>query len=107
MSGVKMTAVWKQLVVCSVLLIGTGFAWHSRMEIAALWCSASGAPAPPEARQTRPEGTPVIVASTRIVQDDRRFSAIGTGYAFRSITLRAPSNGEIVSLSVTAGREFK
>lgn len=48
----------------------------------------------------------MIVAQTTTVQDDRTFSAIGTGFAFRAITLRAPSSGEITEFNITPGRRF-
>lgn len=48
----------------------------------------------------------MIVARTVIMQDDRTLSAIGTGFAFRSITLRAPSSGEITEFHITPGRRF-
>jgi multidrug efflux pump subunit AcrA (membrane-fusion protein) len=35
------------------------------------------------------------------------FTAIGTGFALRSVTLRAPSSGEITELNITAGAKFK
>jgi RND family efflux transporter MFP subunit len=41
------------------------------------------------------------------VQDALTFSAIGTGDALRSVTLRAPSGGEIKKLQITPGKKFR
>ncbi|MFK7754568.1 MAG: efflux RND transporter periplasmic adaptor subunit, partial [Sedimentitalea sp.] len=51
-------------------------------------------------------GTPVITATTSTVQDDQLFTAIGTGFASRSVTLRAPSSGKIIALDIAAGARF-
>ena len=48
----------------------------------------------------------MIVAQTEIMRDDRTLSAIGTGFAIRSITLRAPSSGEITEFNIAPGRRF-
>lgn len=48
----------------------------------------------------------MIVAQAAIMRDDRRLSAIGTGLAYRSVTLRAPSSGEIREINIAPGRRF-
>lgn len=104
-----MTSFWKQLVICSVLIAGAVFSWQYRAELTQLWraSDATAATAGPgqEPRQ-RATGTPVIVAQTGIMQDNRTLSAIGTGFAFRAITMRAPSSGEIVEFNIAPERRF-
>jgi RND family efflux transporter MFP subunit len=50
---------------------------------------------------------PVIVAQVEQQQDVLTFSAIGTGDALRSVTLRAPSSGRIVDATIAPGRKFQ
>ena len=85
-------------------LAGAALSWHYRADLTALAGGTPDAPAPP--RAARPDGTPVIVAGTQVLRDDRTLAAIGTGFAFRSITLRAPSSGEIKTFNVAPGRRF-
>lgn len=99
-----MTSFWKQLAICAALIAGAVLSWQNRAELTSLWGASAAAPDAP--RQARPDATPVIVAATQIVQDDRRLSAIGTGFAFRSVTLRAPSSGEITEFDIAPGRRF-
>lgn len=101
-----MTSFWKQLAICLVLIAGAGLSWQYRDDITQLWGQATSSPPAPQRSQDRAAGTPVIVASTRIMQDDRTLSVIGTGFAARSITLRAPSSGEITELDIGPGRRF-
>lgn len=88
------------------LVAGAGAAWHHRADIATVLSPIAGAK--PEARETLalPEGRPVIVANVEVARDDLTYSAIGTGYAQRSVTLRAPSSGEITALAIEPGRKF-
>ena len=102
----KTTAFWKQLVVSCVLIIGAGLTWQFRAELTDYFIASAGDAKSASARQDRTIGTPVIVAKTTSLRDDQRFSAIGTGLAFRSVTLRAPSSGEITMLSAASGRRF-
>jgi RND family efflux transporter MFP subunit len=48
----------------------------------------------------------VIAAEVQTMRDDLSFSAIGTGFALRSVTLRAPASGEITDLAITPGGRF-
>jgi RND family efflux transporter MFP subunit len=99
-----MTSLWKQLIICAVLIACGALGWQNRDVLMQL----SGASAAPQAAavRDRAEGTPVIVAQTKILSDDRTLTAIGTGFAFRAITLRAPSNGEIAALAIAPGTRF-
>ncbi|MBZ8117027.1 efflux RND transporter periplasmic adaptor subunit [Roseovarius sp. LXJ103] len=100
------TSFWKQLVVCAVILACAGGAWQYRAELSALLGApgsmVQSAPAPTQ----QATGTPVIIATTSIVADDLSFTAIGTGFASRSVTLRAPSGGQITALGISAGTRF-
>ncbi|KIN61782.1 Multidrug efflux pump, membrane fusion protein (MFP) family [Sulfitobacter noctilucae] len=98
-----MTSFWKQLVICAVLIAGAALSWQNREGLMNLW-RASAAPAPQ--RQAQADGIPVIAAQTTSVQDDRSLSTIGTGFAFRSITLRAPASGAITEFNIAPGRNF-
>ena len=102
----KKTAFWKQALVSAVLIGGAVLAWQNRDDLRSLWASATD----PGQRQAEAEaqgpGTPVIVADVRQVQDDLAFSAIGTGFALRSVTLRAPSSGEVTALDIAPGAKF-
>ncbi|WP_422031076.1 efflux RND transporter periplasmic adaptor subunit [Roseovarius sp.] len=102
----KKTAFWKQALVSAVLIGGAVLAWQNRDALRTFWTSATA----PDQRQTETEaqgpGTPVIVAEVRFVQDDLAFSAIGTGFALRSVTLRAPSSGEVTALEIAPGARF-
>lgn len=101
-----MTSVWKQLAVCAILIIGAAVSWQYRAELTRLWETSFAASAPAQQQRDRAKGIPVIVAQTEIMRDDRRLSAIGTGFAIRSITLRAPSSGEITEFNIAPGRRF-
>lgn len=100
------TALWKQLITSGLLVGVAAIGWHAREDIGALWASVAPGASQPSERRAMPEGTPVIVSETRNVQDDLTFSAIGTGFALRSVTLRAPSSGEIVELNIGPGARF-
>jgi RND family efflux transporter MFP subunit len=99
-----MTSLWKQFVICAVLIGAAGLAWQNRVDLSAV-LGVSAAPAEQRGRE-RSDGIPVIVAATELTQDDRTLSAIGTGFAARSVTLRAPSDGEITELNIAPGRRF-
>ena len=96
---------WKQLIVSALLIGGATGAWMQQDRIAGFWSAA-------EAERNASDGagvsraTPVIVAEVETARDDLTFSAIGTGFAVRSITLRAPSGGEIKALDIAPGRSF-
>ncbi|HMB12962.1 MAG TPA: hypothetical protein VKN37_03065, partial [Roseovarius sp.] len=84
----------------ALLIAGAGLAWQYRAELGA-------AINPPDAKQTEQEaqapGVPVIAAEVTTMPDDLSFSAIGTGFALRSVTLRAPASGEITDLAIAPG----
>lgn len=101
-----MTSFWKQLVFCAVLIAGAGGSWHYRAEISQMLGQSTADTSAQNPRQSRTGATPVLVARAGIMQDDRTLSVIGTGFAARSITLRAPSGGEITELNIAPGARF-
>ncbi|MFK7762927.1 MAG: efflux RND transporter periplasmic adaptor subunit [Roseobacter sp.] len=101
-----MTSFWKQLIICILLVTATTLAWQYHPQLLSTVGFAPQTADDPAKSQKRSEGTPIIVAQTISMRDDRTFSAIGTGFALRSITLRASSDGEIEGFNVTPGREF-
>lgn len=100
------TAFWKQAIFSVLLVAGAGAAWHHRAEIYALWPFQTPEQSGPSSKTGVTNGVPVIVAQVRTDSDDLAFSAIGTGFAQRSVTLRAPSSGEITALDIAPGRKF-
>ncbi len=100
-----MTSLWKQLAVCAVLIVGAAVSWQYRGELSSLWGASFASPA--QERQQRTDGAPVIVAPAQTMRDDRMLAAIGTGFAYRSVTLRAPSAGEIIEFNIAPGRRFE
>ncbi|QJF50294.1 efflux RND transporter periplasmic adaptor subunit [Roseobacter ponti] len=101
-----MMSFLKQLVICACLIAAVASFWHFRNGLFYLGGMSSADTPAGQQRQGRTEGTPVIVAFTEIIQDDRTLSAIGTGFALRAITLRAPASGEIIQFNIEAGRRF-
>lgn len=99
-----MISFWKQLIICAALVAGAVMSWQNRAELTSLW--GASAAAPDAQQKERADGIPVIVSNTLIVQDNRTLSVIGTGFAVRSVTLRAPSGGEITELNIEPGRHF-
>jgi RND family efflux transporter MFP subunit len=96
----------RQVGLSALMIALAVFGWVHRDDLRALLPVATGAPAP-EASQTRQAtGTPVIAARVRTLRDDLEFSAIGTGLALRSVTLRAPASGEITDLAIAPGARF-
>lgn len=100
------TSYWKQLIVCAALLAGAWLGWQNRTQVMAFWFSEETVAPSKAERQVALSGTPVIIGTTTIVQDDLSFTAIGTGFAARSVTLRAPSSGKIIELEIAAGAQF-
>lgn len=100
------TSFWTQAILSLSLLGLAGLGWHFRADLMSVW--ASGTAGQPENRAPAAEsgGPPVIVAEVRSTQDDLTFSAIGTGFALRSVTLRAPSAGAVTELAIAPGRKF-
>lgn len=101
-----MTSFWKQLVLCALLIGGAALGWQNRVELTRLWEQPSASSDAVSPRQARNEGVPVIVGRTEVIEDNRTLSAIGTGFAFRSVTLRAASSGEIIEFNVVPERSF-
>lgn len=101
-----MTSIWKQIVICSVLIVCATLSWQYRADLTQLWSASTAAPAPSQQRQDSQTGAPVLTAVTRLMKDDRDVSVIGTGFAFKTITLRAPSSGEITEFNIEPGRNF-
>ncbi len=100
------TPFWKQASMSLVLIVAAGLAWQNRADLASIWASATAGQPQDVAAPTDAAGPPVIVAEVQSAKDDLTFSAIGTGFAQRSITLRTPSSGEIVALEIAPGAAF-
>lgn len=100
------TAFWKQLIICAVLVAGAWLGWQNRTEVMALWGNQDPVADSATEREVTRSGTPVITGTTITIQDDLSFTAIGTGFAARSVTLRAPSSGKIIALEIAAGAQF-
>lgn len=100
------TSFWKQAVVSALILVAAGLAWQYRAELSRLWAVEQAGSVAKPGKGGAPDGVPVIVAGVEQVDDDLFFSAIGTGLALRSVTLRSPSSGEITGLNIVAGRKF-
>jgi RND family efflux transporter MFP subunit len=98
--------LWKQLILSCLVVLGASAVWQYRAQIGAVLPGTGGAaaPAPPSSED---RGAPVIVAEVRERADDLTFTAIGTGFAQRSVTLRAPAGGEITALEAAPGRKFR
>jgi RND family efflux transporter MFP subunit len=103
---VKKTSVLKQVVMCAVLIVGAGLAWQYRAELSAAISARGTDPVQQAGREAQDPGVPVIAAEVQTMRDDLSFSAIGTGFALRSVTLRAPASGEITDLAITPGGQF-
>lgn len=101
-----MTSIWKQVAICVALIAGAALSLQYRADIALVWSGTAAEPAPEQPRQSRNKGRPVLVALTGTLSDDRNLSVIGTGFAEKTITLRAPSSGEITEFNIEPGRNF-
>lgn len=102
----KRTGLWTQIIAIIALGIVAFFGWQNRDQLVQFVPSIFATPDTPAAEGQQDSRTPVIVAQTTTRADDLSFSAIGTGFAQRSVTLRAPASGEIVALEIVAGRKF-
>ncbi len=98
------TSIWKQLTLSAALIAAAAVAWHYRADLIALW-------QPPQiAEATRGDsdaGVPVLIANVALAEDTLSFSAVGTGFALRSVTLRAPAGGEVTDVAIAPGRHFE
>ncbi|WP_272005382.1 efflux RND transporter periplasmic adaptor subunit [Roseovarius sp. ZX-A-9] len=103
----KRTAFWKQAILSAMLLAGAALGWQNRAELGALWASFGAEPGQGGGVVSTSNAAPVIVDQVRLMRDDLTFSAIGTGFALKSVTLRAPSTGEIVEFNIAPGRKFR
>lgn len=101
------TSIIKQIVLSVALICGAALAWQYRAELQAAAGFTSTDQAEEQQSATRAAGVPVITAEVRTMRDDLTFSAIGTGFARRSVTLRAPASGEISELAITPGGRFE
>jgi len=98
------TPVWKQIVLSAALIAAAVAVWHYRADLTAL-IQPGGEGAQ---REDAPgAGVPVLVAEVALAEDSLSFTAVGTGLALRSVTLRAPSGGEITQLNVAPGLRFE
>lgn len=101
-----MTSFWKQLLICTLLLSAVALVWQFRTQLTALAGIATDGTDATTQKESGGGGTPVIVAQTVILHDNRTFSAIGTGFAYRTVTLKAPSDGEIDAFNIAPGHRF-
>src|SRR6056297_1394736 len=90
----------------ALLIVGAGLAWQYRAELSAAIILPDTPPARQAGQDTEAPGVPVIAAEVTTLPDDLTFSAIGTGFALRSVTLRAPASGEINDLAIAPGARF-
>lgn len=102
----KRTGVWTQIVATLALGVLAFFGWQNRDRLAQMMPSVFATAETPGDESENDNRTPVIVAPVTTRADDLTFSAIGTGFARRSVTLRAPASGEIVALEIVAGQKF-
>lgn len=101
------TGFGKQIVVSLVILACAFLAWKFRAEIDLFISGTTGAQAQSADQQRSTSAVPVLVATVMEQRDALDFSAIGTGEALRSVTLRGPSSGEITELGIVPGRKFQ
>jgi len=104
---VHRTGIFKQLAISAFLVAVVGAAWQHRTELRAAIAPGAPEPAGGAGPDAKAPGVPVIVADVGAMPDDLTFSAIGTGFALRSVTLRAPASGEITDLAITPGARFE
>lgn len=103
---VTRTSFARQILLSALLVaLGAGV-WVFRGQIDEVWTSLMSPSGQETDQASLSDGTPVIVDTVRQVSDDLTFSAIGTGFALRSVTLRAPSGGRVTDLTVTPGQPF-
>jgi len=101
------TSIIKQVALSAALIFGAVLLWQYRAEVQAVVGLGNAEPTQSDSEATQASGVPVITAEVQTVQDDLTFSAIGTGFALRSVTLRAPASGEITDLAIAPGRRFE
>ncbi|WP_138933092.1 efflux RND transporter periplasmic adaptor subunit [Roseovarius arcticus] len=98
------TSIWKQLILSAALIAGAAGAWHFRADLIALWQPAQTTEA---ARGDGDAGVPVLVTTVALAEDTLSFAAVGTGFALRSVMLRAPAGGEVTDVTIAPGRHFE
>jgi len=92
----------------SALLVAlAALVWQYRADLHAAIAPDNPDQAAASERQAKAAGVPVIASEVRTMRDDLTFSAIGTGFAQRSVTLRAPASGEITDISIAPGARFE
>ncbi len=101
------TAFWKQAILSALLLAAAALGWQNRAGLGAVWASFGTQASQSASTAPAASAAPVIVDRVGMIQDDLTFSAIGTGFALKSVTLRAPSTGEITEFNIAPGRKFR
>lgn len=91
----------------ALLIAGAGMLWQYRAEVSAALGMRQDQPSTQADPRAQAPGVPVIVAQVRSIRDDLTFAAIGTGFARRSVTLRAPASGEITDIAIAPGARFE
>lgn len=99
------TPIWKQITLSAALVALAAGAWHYHGSIAAL-LQVSDDTASDDGGGGMDQGVPVLVTKVALAEDSLSFTAVGTGLAQRSVTLRAPAGGEVTELNIAAGRRF-
>ena len=103
----KNTAFWKQSLLSALIFAGAVSAWLFRAELYAILAPVTASQAQSVETRRDSAGKPVIVADVETKRDDLTFASIGTGFAQRSVTLRAPSAGEVTALFIAPGIKFE
>jgi RND family efflux transporter MFP subunit len=103
----KRVGFGKQILLSLAILACAFVVWQFRGDFGVLLSGKTDAQEQASERQRNTSGVPVIVAKAYELQDALAFSAIGTGDALRSVTLRAPSSGQIKEIAITPGRKFQ
>lgn len=98
-------AFWKQLLIVLALAALGAVAWVNRDAIPGL-AEASEAAGPQRGGREGGAGVPVLVSPVRTLSDDLTFSAVGTGLAAKSVTLRAESGGQVTEVRLVAGQRY-
>ncbi len=100
------TSIARQFVMSGLLIAAAGLLWSNRAVLISAVGAGVSAPSDDRAAPAR-VGPPVIVATVSEARDDLSFTAIGTGIAQRTVTLRAPADGEITALALSPGQRFE
>lgn len=107
----KRLAIWKQLVLITIIAAVAFGAWQNRAQLEELAGLSSGSEQGESGRRGagrgrgggREQGVPVIVEPVTKAQDNVQLQAVGTGQARHSVTLFPNVSGQIVAIEFDAG----